>query len=327
MSKDILVLAEVKDGKVRKIAHELLSKATELSAKSGGTVSAILLGDNVAGLVSELAQYGATKVFVAQDASLAHYNTESYVDVISKVIKENNFGTFLTGTTFNGKDLTPRVAARLDAGATSDVTELDSDSEGKVTALRPIYAGKAFSKVTFSGFPQIVEARSNAFAVKNPDSSKTAEVVNVSVFPVASRTLIKDTKVASGDKIELTEADVIVSGGRGMKGPENLHLISDLAKSFGAAQGASRAIVDAGWIDYDYQVGQTGKVVSPTLYVACGISGAIQHLAGMSSSKFIVAINKDADAPIFKVADYGIVGDVFEILPALTEEVKKMKAQ
>lgn len=326
MSKDILVLAEVKDGKLRKITHELLSKAVELSAKSGGNISAVLLGDNVSGLVNELAHYGASKVFVAQDASLAHYNTDAYVDVISNVLKENNFGTFLTGTTANGKDVTPRVAARLNAGAISDVTELDCDAEGKLTAIKPIYAGKAFSKVTFVGFPQIVEARSNAFAVKAPDESKSAETVNLTVSPVAVRTIIKETKVASGDKIELGEADIIVSGGRGMKGPENLHLVSELAKAFGAAQGASRAIVDAGWIEYDYQVGQTGKVVSPTLYVACGISGAIQHLAGMSSSKFIVAINKDADAPIFKVADYGIVGDVFEIIPALTEEVKKVKA-
>lgn len=326
MSKDIWVLAEVKDGKVRKITQELLSKASELSAKSGGSVVALLLGDNVSGLAQELAHYGASKVYVAEHASLASYNTDTYVDVVANALKENSPATFLTGTTSNGRDLTPRVAARLNAGASSDVIELDCDAEGKITALRPIYAGKAFAKVTFSSFPQIIEARSNAFAVTAPDASKTAEVVTLSVSPVESRTVIKETKVSSTDKIELTEADIIVSGGRGMKGPENLFMVSDLAKAMGAAQGASRAIVDAGWIDYDYQVGQTGKVVSPTLYVACGISGAIQHLAGMSSSKFIVAINKDADAPIFKVADYGIVGDVFKILPALTEEVKKIKA-
>lgn len=326
MSKDIWVLAETKDGKVRKITHELLSKASELSTKSGGNVVALLVGHNVSSLAQDLAHYGANKVFVADDASLAQYSTDAYVNVISSALKENNAGAFLTGTTTNGRDLTPRVAARLDAGVTSDVTELDCDAEGKLTALRPIYAGKAFQKVKFASFPQVVEARSNSFAVKSPDSSKSAEIVNLSVGATEARTTIKETKVSSGDKIELTEADVIVSGGRGLKGPENLNLVSDLAKAMGAAQGASRAIVDAGWIDYDFQVGQTGKVVSPNLYVACGISGAIQHLAGMSSSKFIVAINKDADAPIFKVADYGIVGDVFEVLPALTAEVKKVKA-
>lgn len=325
MSKDIWVLAEVKDGKVRKITHELLSKGSELAAKSGGNLVAVLVGHNVSGLAQELAHYGAGKVYVADDANLATYSTEGYTNVVASLIKENSPATVLTGATVNGKDLTPRLAARLDAGAVSDVTDLDCDAEGKVTALRPIYAGKAFEKITFSGFPQVVQARSNAFAVKAADTSKSAEVINVAVNVGEVHTRVTETKVASGDKIELTEAEVIVSGGRGLKGPENLYLVSDLAKAMGAAQGASRAIVDAGWIDYDYQVGQTGKVVSPNLYVACGISGAIQHLAGMSSSKVIVAINKDPDAPIFKVADYGIVGDVFQVLPALTAEVKKVK--
>ncbi len=326
MSKDIWVLAETKDGKVRKITHELLSKASELVTKSGAGVSAILIGHNVASLAQDLAHYGANKVYVADHESLNSYTTDGYTNVIANLLKENQAGTFLTGTTANGKDLTPRVAVRLEAGAVSDATELDCDVEGKMTAVRPIYAGKAFEKVTFSGFPQIIEVRSNSFIVKAADESKTAEIINVTLNLGEVRTKVTATNVSSGDKIELTEADIIVSGGRGLKGPENLYLVSDLAKAMGAAQGASRAIVDAGWIDYDYQVGQTGKVVSPNLYVACGISGAIQHLAGMSSSKIIVAINKDADAPIFKVADYGIVGDVFQILPALTAEVNKTKA-
>lgn len=326
MSKDIWVFAETRDGKLRKITHELLSKGSELAEKSGSTLVAVLPGHNVSGLVQELAHYGAQKVFVAEDPKLEHYNTEGYTNVISGLLKEHQPATFLTGTTFNGKDLTPRIAAGLDAGAISDVTDFDCDADGKITAIRPIYAGKAFEKVTFSGFPQIVEVRSNVMPVKAPDISKTAEVINVPVNVGEIRTNIKEVKVSAGDKIELTEADIIVSGGRGLKGPENLYLVSDLAKIMGAAQGASRAIVDAGWIEYDYQVGQTGKVVSPNLYIACGISGAIQHLAGMSSSKTIVAINKDADAPIFKVADYGIVGDVFKVLPALTEAIKQQKA-
>jgi electron transfer flavoprotein alpha subunit len=326
MSKDIWVFAETRDGKLRKITHELLSKGSELAAKSGGSLVAVLPGHNVAGLAQELAHYGAQKVFVIDDAKLEHYNTDGYTNVICNLLKEHQPATFLTGTTFNGKDLTPRVAARLEAGAVSDITDFDCDAEGKITAIRPIYAGKAFSKVTFSGFPQIVEVRSNAMPVKAPDSSRTAEIINVPANVGEIRTTVKEVKVTASDKIELTEADIIVSGGRGLKGPENLYLVSDLAKVMGAAQGASRAIVDAGWIDYDYQVGQTGKVVSPNLYVACGISGAIQHLAGMSSSKTIVAINKDADAPIFKVADYGIVGDVFKVLPVLTEAIKQQKA-
>lgn len=328
MSKDVWVFAECKDGKVRKVTNELLSKGSELASKSGGSLVAVLVGHNVSGLAQELAHYGAQKVFVVDDAKLANYSTEGYTKVVADLLKEHQPATFLTGTTINGKDLTPRVAARLDAGVVSDVTELDCDGEGKLTAVRPVYAGKAFTKVTFNSFPQVVAVRSNSMGVKAPDTSRSAEVMNVSANLQDSdiRTVVKEVKVSSGDKIELTEADIIVSAGRGLKGPENLHLVSDLAKAMGAAMGASRAIVDAGWIDYDFQVGQTGKVVSPNVYVACGISGAIQHLAGMSSSKTIIAINKDADAPIFKVADYGIVGDVFAVLPALTEAIKKVKS-
>lgn len=328
MSKDIWVFAETKDGKVRKVAYELLGKAKDLALKSGGKVVAVLVGQNVSALATELSQYGADKVIVADASNLAQYTTEAYTKVLVDLIKEHGAATLLIGGTLNGKDLTPRVAARLDSGVISDVTDLDCDSDGKITATKPLYAGKAFQSVTFNSFPQVLQVRSNSFQVPALDSSKTAEVVNSSVLVSDTdiHTLIKEVKVSSGDKIELTEADIIVSAGRGLKGPENLNIVSDLAKAFGGAMGASRAIVDAGWIEYDLQVGQTGKVVSPNLYVACGISGAIQHLAGMSSSKVIVAINKDADAPIFKVADYGIVGDVFQILPALTSAINKEKS-
>ncbi len=328
MSKDIWVFAETKNGKVRKVTYELLSKGSELAEKSGGNLVAVLLGNNVSSLASDLAHYGAKRVLVAEHALLENYTTDAYTKVLCDLLNEHNPATLLTGTTIVGKDLSPRVAARWNAGIVSDVTSFDCDADGKITVNRPIFAGKAFSQLTFASFPQVVEVRSNAMQVKSPDSSRSAEVSNVSVNLSDSdiRTKVKELKITAGDKIELTEAEVIVSAGRGLKGPEHLGLVSDLAKAFGAAQGASRAIVDAGWIDYDYQVGQTGKVVSPNLYVACGISGAIQHLAGMSSSKVIVAINKDADAPIFKVADYGIVGDVFQVLPALTEAVKKEKA-
>lgn len=327
MSKDIWVFAETKDGKVRKVTCELLSKGSVLAAKSGGSLVAVLLGNNVSSLADELAYYGAQKVFVVEDSKLESYSTDAYTKVIANLLKEHSPATFLTGTTFNGRDLTARLAARLNAGAVSDVTEFDCDAEGKITAIRPVFAGKAFETIAFQSFPQFVEVRSNAMPVNSPDTSRKAEIINVSsnLSDNDIRTKIKEVKISGGDKIELTEADIIVSAGRGFKEPENLPMAKSLADAFGAAFGASRAIVDAGWIDYDYQVGQTGKVVSPTLYVACGISGAIQHLAGMSSSKFIVAINKDQDAPIFKVADYGIVGDVFEVVPALTEAVKKAR--
>lgn len=325
MSKDIWVFAETKNGKVRKVAYELLSKGLELAEKSGGNLVAVLLGNNVASLATELAHYGAKRVLVAESPLLEKYTTDAYAKVLGDLLNEHTPATLLTGGTIMGIDLTPRVAARWNAGIVSDITELDCDAEGKITAVKPLYAGKAFTKLEFTGFPQVVEVRSNAMSVKAPDTSRVAEVASVTVnlSDADIRTVVKETKVSASDKIELTEASTIVSGGRGLKGPENLNLIADLAKVLGAAQGASRAIVDAGWIDYDYQVGQTGKVVSPNLYIACGISGAIQHLAGMSSSKTIVAINKDADAPIFKVADYGIVGDLFEVLPALTEALKK----
>jgi len=327
MSKDIWVFAEVSESKVKKITYELLGKASDLAKNTGGSVVAVLLGHNVSSLANELAHYGANKVFVADNEKLANYTSLAYTKVIASLVKEHSPVIFLTGNTFNGKDLTPRLAAKLDAGAISDVISFDCDSEGKVTATRPLFAGKVLENVTFNSFPQFIEVRNKAFPVKEPDTSRTAEIINVNVnlddndFKVK----IKETRVSTSDKIDLTEAEIVVSAGRGLKGPENLYLVENLAQVLGAAVGASRPVVDDGWTEYDRQVGQTGKVVSPKLYIACGISGAIQHLSGMSSSKCIVAINKDADAPIFKVADYGIVGDVFNVLPALTEAIKKAK--
>lgn len=326
MSKDIWVYADVNNGKIVKITYELLGKAAELAQKTGGSVVAVLLGHNVSALAGELAHYGANKVFVADNESLASYSSLPYTKVISDLIKEHSPAMFLAGNTYNGKDLISRVAGRLDAGAISEIMSLDCDAEGKVTAVRPIYAGKFLETVTFNSFPQLIGVRNKAFPIKDADTSKSAEVVNVNVEAVDTKLKLKETKVSTSNKIDLADAEIVVSAGRGLKGPENLHLVESLATALGAAMGASRPVVDDGWVEYNSQVGQTGKVVSPKLYIACGISGAIQHLSGMSSSKYIVAINKDADAPIFKIADYGIVGDVFEILPALTEEVKKAKA-
>jgi len=330
MTKDIWVFAEHKEGKIKKVTFELLTKAYEMAIRSKSELCAVLVGHNVSNLVDELAYYGAKKVYVIDDAKLEQYTASVYAKVISELIKTYNPATFLAGTTSIGRDFTSRLAVKLDTGIVSDVTELNCDSDGKITVTRPIYAGKAFSKIKFECFPQIVVVRNNIIKPKEPDTSKSAQVIN---FPVDIddsdiNIKIKEVIVSSAETIELSEADIVCSAGRGLKGADNLYLIHDLVKVMGnnATMGASRAIVDAGWIDYSYQVGQTGKVVSPTLYIAVGISGAIQHLAGMSSSKVIAAINIDPDAPIFKIADYGIVGDAFKIIPALIEEIKKVNS-
>ena len=227
-----------------------------------------------------------------------------------------------------GRDLLPRLAARLRVGLAQDCTEARI-VDGQLECLRPIYAGKAFARVRLTRVPAMATLRPNVFSLGAPEVSRRAEVEDFAPDLASDkiRVRVTGTQASGGQKVELTEASIIVSGGRGLKGPENFAIVQDLADALGGAMGASRAAVDAGWIDHQHQVGQTGKTVSPTLYVACGISGAIQHLAGMSSSKYIVAINKDPEAPIFKLADYGIVGDLFSIVPALAQEVRKLKSR
>jgi electron transfer flavoprotein alpha subunit len=315
----VLTFAEQRDGKLRRPSLEAVSEARRL-AGPGGRVESILVGSGVTGLAQELASYGADAVHVFDQPELAQYATEPFARAIAQVASETKAGALLIPYTALGKDVAPRVSAKLGAGLASDCVSLSSDG-GRLTARRPLYAGKTFATVKFEGDLQIATLRSNVFAVGTPDASRTAEVVSRTV-DATSRAKVVEVKATASGKIELTEAQIIVSGGRGLKGPENFHLVEGLASALGAAVGASRAVVDAGWVDHHYQVGQTGKTVSPSLYVAAGISGAIQHLAGMSSSKVIVAINKDADAPIFKVANYGLLGDVFEILPKLTEAAK-----
>ncbi len=257
---------------------------------------------------------------VFDDAALGAYATEAYARALAQAIADAKPSVVLVPFTAMGKDLAPRVAARVGAGLASDCVGL-SVSGGKLVARRPLYAGKAYATVEWAGEPQMATLRPNVFPLGTPDASRKAEVVKASV-DASSRAKVVAVRATAQGKVQLTEAQIIVSGGRGLKGPEHFPLVEALAEAMGAAVGASRAVVDAGWVDHQMQVGQTGKTVSPSLYVACGISGAIQHLAGMSSSKVIVAINKDADAPIFKVADYGILGDVFELLPKLTEAAK-----
>ncbi|MEW6203660.1 MAG: electron transfer flavoprotein subunit alpha/FixB family protein [bacterium] len=323
----IWVIAEHKEGKIKKVTLELLSSGQQLAKKAGWELAAVLLGSGVEGFASTLGQYGAAKVYLADSEKLAQYTADAYAKVVSDLAQEQKPDIILTGATIQGKDYAPKLSAKLSTGLATDCTALEIGADGKLLITRPIYAGKAFTKLNITAPPQIATVRPNVMPLGAPDASKSAEVIKVDVKleDADIRTKVLEVVAAAAGKIELTEADIIVSGGRGMKGPEQFKLLEDLAGVLGAAVGASRAAVDAGWRSHADQVGQTGKTVAPTLYIACGISGAIQHLAGMSSSKVIVAINKDPEAPIFKVADYGLVGDLFQIVPILTEEFRKLK--
>ena len=317
----IVTYAEHRDGKLRRPALEAVAEARRLAEPLKASVHSVLVGSGIEGLASELGRHGADAVHVFDQAELAAYATEPYARAVAQVVAAEKPAVVLVPFTAMGKDLAPRVAARVGAGLASDCVAL-TVKDGRLEARRPMYAGKAYATVRLEGEPQMATLRPNVFAVGPPDSSRNAEVRKETVDTTA-RAKVTAVHATAAGKVELTEAQIIVSGGRGLKGPENFHLVEGLAGAMGAAVGASRAVVDAGWVDHQYQVGQTGKTVSPTLYIACGISGAIQHLAGMSSSKFIVAINKDADAPIFKIANYGLVGDVFLILPRLTEAARQ----
>ena len=322
----IVTFAEVRDGKVRRASLEAVSEARRLAGPLGATVQSVLIGQGVAPLAAEVASYGADRVHVFDDAELGSYATESFARALAQVITQEKPSVVLVPYTAMGKDVAPRVAARVGAGLVSDVIKLEV-KDGKLEARRPVYAGKAQATVRWEGEPQMATLRPNVFALGTPEASRPFETVTGTADVSTRRARVQSVQAAGAGKVELTEAQIIVSGGRGLKGPENFHLVEELANALGAAVGASRAVVDAGWVDHQMQVGQTGKTVSPTLYVAAGISGAIQHLAGMSSSKVIVAINKDADAPIFKVADYGIVGDVFEVLPKLSAAAKELRSR
>jgi electron transfer flavoprotein alpha subunit len=316
----ILTFAEQREGRLRRASLETVSEAKRLAGSLGAQVVSVLIGPGAASLAGELGSYGADRVFVFEDPALEAYATEAWARAFAQVAAETKPTVVLVPFTAMGKDLAPRVAAKLDAGLASDCVSLEV-KDGRLVGRRPIYAGKAYAIVEWEGEPRLASLRPNVFPLGTPDPSHKAEVVQGKV-DASARARVEATAAAAQGKVQLTEAQIIVSGGRGLKGPENFHLVEELADAMGAAVGASRAVVDAGWVDHQMQVGQTGKTVSPTLYVACAISGAIQHLAGMSSSKYIVAVNKDPDAPIFKVADYGILGDVFEVLPKLTEAAK-----
>jgi len=326
MPQGVMTIAEQREGEVRKISYEIVSEARRLADALGQSVTALLLGSNIKEKAASLGHYGADKVLVADDPRLGTYTTDAYTEVIAELVKANDPAILLLGASVQGKDLAARLSARLGVGMAQDCTNF-SVEDGNLVAIRPIYAGKAYAKVTFSdSWPQMAAARPNVMAMNEPDTSRAAEVVDapVNLDDSLLKTKVVDVAKDESGKLDLTEADKIVSGGRGMKGPENYNILEELADAIGASVGASRSAVDAGWRPHTDQVGQTGKVVSPNLYIACGISGAIQHLAGMSTSKVIVAINKDPDAPIFQRADYGVVEDLFKIVPALTEEAKKL---
>jgi electron transfer flavoprotein alpha subunit len=326
MGNNVLVIAEQRDGVLKKVAFEMLGVGAELAAALGGQVEAALLGSGLAGLPDTLAQYDAAKVYVADDDSLAAYSAEGYTNTLAAFIGKVGPAIILLGATAMGKDLAPRLAARLGVGLATDCTALEIDG-GRLLATRPIYAGKALAKVKLHGDPQMATLRPNVLPAPEPVAGATATVESVAAAAGNVRAEVVGVVGAGEGEIDVAEANIIVSGGRGVAGPEGFAPIRSLAKTLKAAVGASRAAVDAGWIDHGHQVGQTGKTVTPNLYIACGISGAIQHLAGMKTSKVIVAVNKDPEAPIFKVANYGIVGDLFQVVPALEKEFEKLLAE
>jgi electron transfer flavoprotein alpha subunit len=323
---DVLAVLEQRDGVIRKVSHEVVTGARRLADALGGgaKVDALVLAAGPARGADQLGGFGADRVTTLTNPGFGMYAPEGYSRAITDCVGAGAYGAVVFAASATGKDLAPRVAARLGRPLVQDVTDV-SVAGGAVIALRPVYAGKALLKVRVAGSPAVLSLRPSVFTPVQRPKAGTQETATVDGSP--GRVLVKQIKAAPAGTLDVAEAPIVVSGGRGLKEPANFKVLEELAAAFGgrAAVGASRAVVDAGWRPHADQVGQTGKTVSPTLYVAVGISGAIQHLAGMRTSKVIVAINKDKDAPIFKVADYGIVGDLFEIVPKLTEEIKKLR--
>ncbi len=325
----VLAVAEQRDGKFGSGAHEVVSVAARLAQDLGSTAQGVVLaGTGVSLDASSLGSFGADKIVVIEHDALADYNPEAWVSTLENLIREGEYRVVVFSATTLGKDLAPRIAARLDVPLASDVTEVDI-SDGMVSVTRPVFSGKAFAHLEIDASPALISIRPNVF----PSVESVAEGEVTTVTPDINvsdlRIRVLERERSSDGVVDVSEASVIVSGGRGMKAPENWSLLESLREVLGAdaALGASRAVVDAGWRPHGEQVGQTGKTVAPSLYIAVGISGAVQHLAGMRTAKTIVAINRDADAPIFGVADYGIVGDLFEVLPRLTDEIAELRAK
>lgn len=322
MGRKVLVLGEVRDGSLRNVSFEAVSAAKTVA--EGGEVVGVLLGENVSSLGAELVQYGADRVVAVESDKLAQYTTDGYSQALMAVIGEENPEGLILGHTALGKDLAPKIASKLDSGLISDATAVE-EAGGNLVFTRPIYSGKAFEKKVVTDGLVFATVRPNNIAPLEKDESRSGDVSTLAVDIKDLRTVIKEVVRKATEGVDLSEAKVVIAGGRGVKSEEGFEPLKELANVLGGAVGASRGACDAEYCDYSLQIGQTGKVVTPDLYIACGISGAIQHLAGMSNSKIIVAINKDPEANIFKVADYGIVGDLFEVVPMLTEEFKKLK--
>lgn len=322
MANKVLSVIEQREDIIKKISFEAVSVGVSLAKELNLEFEAVVIGSEVEGL-SNLGNYGASKITHLKNADLHNFSSSAYSELISNYAKGINASVIILGNTSFGNELAPRIAVKLNSACIVDCVNLTVEGS-EIIATRPVYAGKAYIKSKLHSDVKIFTIRPNVFkAEKVSDQSPEIKVEEISNPNL--KTKVVAYKKSEG-KLDVAEANIIVAGGRGMKGPEHFNLIESLAEVLGAAVGASRAVVDAGWRPHSEQVGQTGKTVSPSLYIACGISGAIQHLAGMSSSKYIVAINKDKDAPIFSIADYGIAGDVFEILPVLTEEIKKIKS-
>ncbi|MCZ6602219.1 MAG: electron transfer flavoprotein subunit alpha/FixB family protein [Planctomycetota bacterium] len=326
MAEKILVVADVKGGKLRKSSFEVTAQASRVAAGLSTEVTALVIGKGMEGAAAELAGYGAAEVLVAGGDVFDSYSSGAYTRAVLEACRQVSPKVIFLPASALGRDIASAVAAGLGAGMASDCTGCEV-RDGKIELVRPIYAGKAYITFTLDADVQVITLRPNVFAPGEPDASRSVDVTSLEVGPDEKDQRAKVVEIIKGasEKPDLTEADIIVSGGRGMKGPEHWPVIEALAEALDAVLGASRAVVDSGWRPHSEQVGQTGKTVSPGLYVAVGISGAIQHLAGMRTSRCIVAINKDPEAPIFKIADYGIVGDLFDVVPALTEAVKGLE--
>jgi electron transfer flavoprotein alpha subunit len=325
---DVLAFVERRGDRIGGAGLEVMSVAARVASSLGGNAHALVIGGaGAVGSVGDLARYGAATVSVGEHDALEEYSPEGYASVLVERVRQGGYAAVLLSASAVGRDLAPRLAALLDVPLATDVTAVEV-AEGRVVCERPIYSGKAFARVELDATPALVSIRPNAFPAVERQAAGTVSSFTPAVDPASWRARVIERKQASGGALDVAEAHVIVSGGRGMKDPAQWHLLEALRDALGpgVALGASRAVVDAGWRPHGEQVGQTGKTVSPKLYVAVGISGAIQHLAGMRTAKTIVAINKDPDAPIFQVADYGIVGDLFEVLPRLTAEVRALKA-
>jgi len=322
MSNKVLVLAEVREGVLRNVSFEAIAASKQIA--DGGEVVGVLIGDGVSQLAGELIAYGADRVVTVEHPHLKTYTSDGFSQAFLAVYNQEKPNAVVFGHTSLGKDLSPKIASKLQSGLISDVTEIQGSGSATVY-IRPIYSGKAFEKVKVKEGITFVTVRPNNIAPLTKDSGRTGAVSALSVEITNLRTIIKEVVRKSTTGVDLSEAKVVVAGGRGVKSAEGFEPLQQLADLLGGAVGASRGACDADYCDYSLQIGQTGKVVTPDLYIAAGISGAIQHLAGMSNSKVIVAINKDPEANIFKVADYGIVGDLFEVIPLLIEEFKALK--